>query len=50
MYTDQVAKRLVATARAVLVSPENVVPLKLVALALNELKQNEARHDVAILT
>ena len=32
------AFKLVATARAVLRSPENVVPLKYVALAMDEIK------------
>ena len=41
MSNDQYAKMLVATARAVLRSPENVVPLKLVALAMQELRSAE---------
>ena len=45
MSNDQYAKMLVATARAVLRSPENVVPLRLVALAMQELRS--AEHDKA---
>jgi hypothetical protein len=41
MSNDQYAKMLVATARAVLRSPENVVPLKYVALAMQELRSTE---------
>ena len=36
-----IAKKLVATARAVLRSPENVVPLRLVAMAMQELRNAE---------
>ena len=39
--------KLVATARAVLVSPENVVPLPLVQLAMNEVKASEARNGLS---